>query len=147
MKYNLGCGDEHLEGFVNVDYSVKCQPDIVADIRKLPWDWCEDADRIEMDNLLEHIEAELAIKVVNECHRVLKPGGQLWIRVPEVRPDNLLPCFTDPTHVNYFTDQTFGYFEKGHVRHDRFGKDYGIVGWSKRTQIRNGIFIEATLIK
>ncbi|MBT6051432.1 MAG: methyltransferase domain-containing protein [Candidatus Scalindua sp.] len=148
MKINFGSGEKPLPGYINVDMSEKCNPDFVWDVRNTPFpeEWVG-ADRIEADNIFEHIEAETLIKVINECNRVLKPGGELWIRVPELREGNLMPCFTDPTHVNYFTEQTFGYYIKGHQRHERFGKDYNIIGWSSREQIKNGIFLEITLKK
>ena len=148
MKLNLGCGDTKKADYLNVDMSKACNPDFVWDIRNIPYpeDW-EGAERIEMNNIAEHIEAETFIKVVNECNRILKPGGTLWIRVPELRSDNLIPCFTDPTHVNYFTEQTFGYYLKGHQRFNHFGKDYNIIPWSGRNQERHGIFLEITLTK
>jgi len=132
MKYNIGSGDLKKEGYTNVDLSTKCRPEIVADITKTPWNWANPgAERIEADNLFEHIEPHTLIEVINECHRILKPGGRLWLRVPFVKftPENLTACFTDPTHVNYFTEGTFDYWNKDHARHRAFGKDYGIKPW------------------
>lgn len=147
MKANLGCGDNKLRGYINVDMSKKCSPDIVADVTITPWAWAREFERVEMDNLAEHLEADDFIRVVNECNNCLKPGGTLWIRVPELREGNLMPCFSDPTHVNYFTDQTFQYFVKSEPRFQNFGKDYNIIPWSKLEQKKNGIFLEVTLTK
>lgn len=146
-KINLGCGDKKLEGYLNVDISDRCHPDVVHDIRDVfPHDW-KNIDRIEMDNIAEHIEATEFIRVVNNCWTILRKGGELWIRVPELREDNLMPCFSDPTHVNYFTDQTFGYYVESNPRYKNFGKDYGIIGWDKLDQVKNKIFLEVTLTK
>lgn len=129
--YNLGCGDLKKRDCVNVDMSSKCNPDVIADIREVPWTWAETADRIEANNIFEHVEPYTLIKVINECNRVLRVGGRLWIRVPFIKmaEKNIKAVFTDPTHVNYFTLGTFGYYTKHHVRHNTFGKDYGIIPW------------------
>lgn len=132
-QLNLGCGQEKLQGYINIDISAKCKPDYVWDVTKLPYpkQWATPGtiDRIEADNLCEHIEAYTFIKVINHWYDLLKDGGKLWIKVPLCRQDNMVATFTDPTHINFFTEGTFGYFLKGHVRHQRFGKDYGIKGW------------------
>ncbi len=148
MRLNMGCGDTKKKDYINIDISDKCNPDVVWDIRNTPFpdEWLG-AERIEADNIFEHIEAETLIKVINECNRILKPGGELWIRVPELRENNLMPCFTDPTHVNYFTEQTFGYYIKGHQRYKKFGKDYNIVPWSSRKQRKVEFYLEITLKK
>lgn len=137
MKINLGCGDQKLPGYLNVDYSDKCNPDYVYDITKLPYpkEW-EECEEVRCDNLLEHLDGGVMIKVINEIKRILKPGGKLWIRVPLLKLDeeHLDGAFTDPTHRNFFTIGSFDYWDRKHFRHNMFGKDYGIKPW---TRIRN----------
>lgn len=129
---NFGAGKQKIDGYKSVDISEKCNPDYVRDITKIPypkeWEGCE---KIKMDNVAEHIEPYTLIKVINECRRILRPGGKLWIRVPLLLPKHeyLMGAFTDPTHVNYFTEETFQYWDKDHPRHKVFGRDYGIEGW------------------
>jgi SAM-dependent methyltransferase len=67
------------------------------------------------------------IELMNEVHRVLKPGGVLYA---------LTPCypafeaFQDPTHVNIITDKTHKYF----TGDKPLGAMYGFVG---RFEVRN----------
>lgn len=47
------------------------------------------------------------VELMNEIHRILKPGGRLYALTPAFpRPE----AFQDPTHVNIITDQTWRYF-------------------------------------
>lgn len=136
MKYNLGCGKNRKKGYVNVDIDEKVNPDIIEDVTITPWIWAkrDSAERIEMDNLAEHLQP--FIEVAKECHWVLKNGGILWIKSPFLNCNGLsdyhvflasmIVCFTDPTHVRYFTTGTFDYFDSEHIRWRNFGKSYGI---------------------
>lgn len=63
---------------------------------------------IYSDNVFEHIEKLLLL--VRKCHRILKVGGYLVIKVPYFKSKH---AFVDPTHVNFFTIHTLDYFIKG----------------------------------
>ena len=105
---NLGCGRRPMEKFVNVDYYAKDHCDVVADLNeKLPFD-SESADLIYSDNVFEHIEKFLDL--IQECYRVLKPGGYLVVKVPYFKSRH---AFTDPTHCNFFNLASFDYYVKG----------------------------------
>lgn len=151
LKLNMGSGDQKMEGYKSVDISDKCGADYVYDITKLPYpkEW-EGVEEIRMDNIIEHLHPSDVIAVINECHRIMKPGGKLWIRVPFVnvkrftgeeslaqvikRMNDILTqldgMMTDPTHRESFTQDTFQYWDKNHLRYKSFGKDYGIIPWS-----------------
>jgi SAM-dependent methyltransferase len=61
------------------------------------------------------------VELMSEIHRVLKMGGTVLSVTPAVPQWG--PLFTDPTHVNYITDQTFEYFGS-----NRFAALYGFTG-------------------
>lgn len=143
VKYNLGCGINRKPGYINVDKLAEVKPDIVWDIAKIPWPWAQSnsTDLIEADNSLEHIDPGPRLDIICECHRVLKPSGILWMRVPPVAPDNLEAAFQDPTHRSYFTSNTFDYFDHRHNRWKRFGRFYGIPPFERVRQERKGRFL------
>jgi len=148
MRINLGCGiTGYKQGFLNVDISPEAKPDIVADVRIVPWTWAEinKVDYIAADNLFEHIEPDTLIKVVKECHRVLKPGGVLWIQVPICTADNLDAALGDPTHKNFFTLITFDYYDYKHPRWRDYGRLYGIPKWERIKQERRERFLVVEL--
>jgi len=97
-RLNLGCGNNRLGGFINVDKSPLCAPDLVLDIDGPlhgPWPWEPNSiDEIVAHHILEHIQC--FEWVTKSIYRVLKVGGTVDIRVPHPRSDTFLG---DPTHV------------------------------------------------
>lgn len=89
---NLGCGDVQPEGWLNADFATPRwwlqrrrwpQWNLDASRRwRCPDDWFEG---IHCEHMLEHVPYDVAIHVVRECRRVLRPGGVLRVSVPDVR--------------------------------------------------------------
>lgn len=149
MKLNLGCSDDFKSGYLNVD----SYPDpkytygvtnlsvqyLQADLNQ-PWPWEDSSiDEIYAHDVFEHLrcgfdpECAPKIWVMNEAHRVLKPGGLLDMTVPcvmlsdgRVNPG----AFADPTHVSYWTwDDAFYFgeqFNTPEFERGRLGPAYGI---------------------
>lgn len=108
MKLNLGCGRHKLQGMINIDKSSKCSPDLLWDLEcGLPASIGENSvDEIHTSHFLEHVEN--LIPLMNNCFKVLKPGGEFHIIVPSGH--SLVWAMRDPTHKRMFFDQTFLYF-------------------------------------
>jgi predicted SAM-dependent methyltransferase len=84
VKLNLGCGNDIKSGYVNVDFR-KTHPEVVlADLSVFPWPF-EDgsAEEILMLDFLEHFPYAQTNQILLECYRVLAPGGQVVIQVPD----------------------------------------------------------------
>lgn len=144
IKLNLGSGPYKKDGYVNVDSAESCEPDLWLNLEKgkLPY---EDGsvEEILASHILEHIEK--FIPLMNECHRVLKPGGYMKIFVP-IYPSE--QAFQDPTHVRFFTSMSFAYFHSGNFYYEEVGKHYGILPWSWIKQdVRNGWELAVSLQK
>jgi SAM-dependent methyltransferase len=98
-KLNLGCGHNHMQGFVNVDKSPVSKPDQIVDLEQFPWPWEDNSvDEVMMNHVLEHLGAqtEVYLNVIKELYRVCKPNARIAIRVPHPRHNDFI---TDPTHV------------------------------------------------
>ena len=75
-KLNLGCGTNILPGWENHDQDV--------DLRK-PLPWMDGAaDFVLLEHVLEHFNSAIGYSILEECWRVLKPGGVLRVCVPDV---------------------------------------------------------------
>lgn len=107
LKINLGSGRSYLADYVNCDVVASVKADKYFDLNQFPYPF-EDAcaSLILLDNVLEHLDD--VIKVVEEAHRILIPGGVLEIKVPYGKTDWALQ---DPTHKHYFTEMSMEYFK------------------------------------
>ena len=114
-KLNLGCGEDHKEGYVNLDWSPLAKPDVVHDLNAIPYPFPDSSfDLIEAFHVLEHLDKPF--KVMGEMHRMLKPGGTLHVKVPHFSRG-----FTHAEHAHGF-DVTFPlYFNKNFTKSGYFG--------------------------
>jgi predicted SAM-dependent methyltransferase len=81
---NLGCGQHYHPDWHNLDF-VSTGPGVVAHnlLEGIPF---EDAafDIVYHSHVLEHFSKKDGQKFINECYRVLKPGGIIRIAVPDL---------------------------------------------------------------
>jgi len=84
VRVNLGCGINVLPGYDNYD-KVHCLIDDrvkFIDLEKLPLPFDDSSiDEIHMTNTFEHLHVNQHLFML-EVHRVLKPGGFIFIRIP-----------------------------------------------------------------
>ncbi|MFC4852840.1 methyltransferase domain-containing protein [Actinophytocola glycyrrhizae] len=100
---DLGCGDQkQYPDNIGVDVRQAPAVDVVADLRNgIPMP-DRSVDRVFAVHVLEHLIDFLPL--VDECHRVLRPGGLLHVLSPWWRYVNAV---ADPTHVRLLDVQTF----------------------------------------
>jgi len=82
MKLNLGCNSRILKGYTNIDFGDYPGVDIKTDVSKLGMIKDETVDVIRASHILEHFRYNDTKRVLDEWHRVLKPGGLLYLSVP-----------------------------------------------------------------
>ena len=106
---NLGCGNKKLPEEIGVDIIATDSADIVCDLAKPPFPFEPSSiDEIRSNHFLEHIDN--LVLIMEEIHRILKPGGIIKSTVPHV---SNIEFFRDPTHKTPFTYGTFDYFVRG----------------------------------
>jgi len=103
-KINVGCGFDIREGYLNVDFQPFHNPDLVADIRNLNMLPSDYYDEIIAQDCLEHLKRTETQDVLLEWSRLLKPGGILILRIPNIL--GLLKLFTWDEYKNIEKQQT-----------------------------------------
>ena len=74
------CGEE----WEQVTVDIVPPADVVCDVRQLKFD-SDSVDLVYASHLLEHFYEHELFAVLREWRRVLKPGGKLLIRVPDMQ--------------------------------------------------------------
>jgi hypothetical protein len=112
MKLNMGCGYNKIDGWVNVDLSPECQPDLVHDLESLPWPWQDDSvNDVQFNHSLEHLgqTPKVFLGIIKELYRVCQDQARIRIIVPHPRHDNFI---NDPTHVRIITPGLLSLFDR-----------------------------------
>ncbi len=103
---HLGSGRKYHADAVNVDLVSDTNPDVVHDLDRTPWPFPDGRfEEVWAYDVLEHLDDLVA--VMEEIHRVGRPGAVLKVTVPHFSCSN---AFTDPTHRHYFGRFSFDYF-------------------------------------
>ena len=97
---DVGCGRKKYPGALGVDVSADTDADIVLDLDEVPYEQLEsDAfDQILCQDVIEHVESPL--RVMEELHRVARPGARIHLRTPHF---SSVLAYGDPTHRHYFS--------------------------------------------
>lgn len=86
-KLQLGAGPNIMEGWFNVDLSLEEYPEqqgiFYVDVRKdLPFE-SGAFDFVFSEHLIEHLTYQEGLRMLGECHRILKAGGRLRVATPD----------------------------------------------------------------
>jgi len=115
IKINLGAGTDIRKDWVNVDLVPLDGIDVVHNMAIYPWPFEDNsASEIRAVDVLEHLPPYTqdlkpgVVAFIEECHRILKPGGELFIQTPGWRAEFL---WIDPTHVRGFDIQSMDFFD------------------------------------
>lgn len=92
MKLNVG--DKDFDGIYNskdwvtIDIAPRENPKfqenfILMSVLEMPDSWSDSFEEVHMIHCLEHINRNHRQKVIKELYRVLEPGGEVYIEVPD----------------------------------------------------------------
>jgi SAM-dependent methyltransferase len=95
---NLGCGFDRREGYINVDLHAMHEPDVIADVRHLDLFATGYYDEVVAQDVLEHLPRADAQPALEEWSRILRPGGRLVLRLPNLI--GLLGLFLERTSLD-----------------------------------------------
>ncbi|MEV4227256.1 methyltransferase domain-containing protein [Streptomyces bobili] len=132
----IGGGTLVQPGWINLD-SRNGHGDWARMAQDTPWPTGDNTvDAIRASHVMEHIPAgQDRIDVMNEAHRVLRPGGVFEVIVPILNNPLTWHAIADPTHVSFWVLESFHYFD-GHFAANA---DYGIRLWNTlELEVRGG---------
>lgn len=123
MKLDLGCGPTPSAGHLGVDIigfpNVQC-----VDLRIVPWPFRDETcEHIIAHDILEHLPDKNGM--MYEIERILIPGSDADILVPDAVSAG---AFQDPTHVSFWTQNSFAYYSVDHQDYLRLNQRYGYRG-------------------
>jgi SAM-dependent methyltransferase len=106
---HVGCGKRKAAGSVGLDLYPGSDADVLGDLNHFPYPFPDNTfDEIICEHVLEHLED--LVGVVEEIHRITRPGGKIIVEVPHFTS---VYFYQDPTHRRPFTSKTFDYFVEG----------------------------------
>ena len=109
LKLNLACGQNHLDGYLNVDLIKTDACDKQVNLEKYPWPFQNDSvDEVYCSHYVEHTSD--LITFMDEICRILKKDGKATIIAPYY---SSMRAWQDPTHKRAISEATFMYFNKG----------------------------------
>lgn len=112
MILDLGCGLEKVEGAFGVDNVDLEGVDLIWDLNDVPYPFESGSiDKIILSDVIEHMDNP--VEVIKECHRLLKEGGELYIKVVYFSHPY---AWGDPQHKHAFSEWYFTHFVKSHGR-------------------------------
>ncbi len=83
MKLDIGCGQNPKPDYIGIDAYVEGGGIVKAEMWNLPYADNE-IERIYSSHALEHVSKAQVIPTLKEWHRVLRPGSEAEIRVPDL---------------------------------------------------------------
>ncbi len=101
-KLHVGCGEKRVQGWLNVDVAGS-EYDVDLGGGRLPW--AEAAfEAAASEHVIEHLELkEQVLPLLRELHRVLKPGGELWLSCPDI--EKICRSYLDHRMVDLLEDR------------------------------------------
>jgi SAM-dependent methyltransferase len=119
---DVGCGIHKHPGAVGVDRNRASRADVLADLDRFPYPFRDNSfDQLRAVHVIEHLAD--VIGTVEEFHRMVKPGGSIYIATPHYTD---FSSFCDPTHRWHLNSYSFRYF----------GEDHGGFGYYSSARLR-----------
>jgi hypothetical protein len=110
IKLDIGCGIFKQKGCLGMDIVKHPNVDIIWDVQDMPWKPIPDniCSWVLMSHLWEHIEPKYRFEVMDECWRIIRHDGQLWISCPYA--GSYLEA-AHPAHYMCPNEATFQFFD------------------------------------
>jgi predicted SAM-dependent methyltransferase len=106
VRLHLGSARRRLKGFLNVDIEQNDGVDLVSDVKDLRAFSDSSVEEIYSSHTLEYFDRDEVKAVLAEWHRVLVPGGKLYVSVPDL--NQLIRIYEHTGDIRYVLGPLFG---------------------------------------
>jgi predicted SAM-dependent methyltransferase len=101
-RLHIGCGDNHLEGWLNTELTPRGEQIFLDATRPFPFP-DRAFDLVYSEHMIEHVPYESAQRMIRECFRVMRPGATIRIVTPDLAfLRSLLDGVEHPLRAAYF---------------------------------------------
>ena len=109
---DVGAGPHPQPGCITMDKRKLDGIDVVHDAEEFPYPFADQTfSRIILSHVMEHLKPWLALDIMNELWRIMKPEGVLMLAMPY---PNSTGFWQDPTHIKSWNEATPCYFDPQH---------------------------------
>lgn len=103
---DVGCGVNKYPGSLGIDRNPRTKADVIVDLDRFPYPFRDGAfDQLRAVHVIEHVGD--VIRTMEEFHRLLRPGGRVFLETPHYTD---FSSFCDPTHRWHLNSYSFRYF-------------------------------------
>ncbi len=119
---DVGCGLNKRPGAIGVDRNARTAADVLCDLDHFPYPFRDSVfDELYATHVIAHVSD--VIRTMEEFHRLVRPGGRIFITTPHYTD---FSSFCDPTHRWHLNSFSFRYF----------GADHGGFGYYSAARLR-----------
>ncbi len=96
---DIGCGKNKIPGALGLDIDQSANPEILHDLNIYPYPIKDNEfDKIYAKHVIEHVLDP--VKFIQECYRILKPGGTIFIETPHF---SSRVAYSEVDHKRFFS--------------------------------------------
>jgi SAM-dependent methyltransferase len=107
---DVGCGINKLKGSIGIDRNPGSRADVLVDLDRFPYPFRDSSfDALQAVHVIEHVSD--VIRSMEEFHRLVRPGGEVFIVTPHYTD---FSSFCDPTHRWHLNSFSLRYFGQDH---------------------------------
>ncbi len=107
---DVGCGINKYPGSIGIDHNPASRADVLCDLDCFPYPFRDNSfSFVRAVHVIEHVSD--VIGAIEEFHRVLAPGGRIFLVTPHYTD---FSSFCDPTHRWHLNSFSFRYFGPDH---------------------------------
>jgi SAM-dependent methyltransferase len=107
---DVGCGINKYPGAIGIDRNPRTRADVIVNLDCFPYPFRDGSFvQLRASHVIEHVAD--VVSAMEEFHRVLLPGGRVFITTPHYTD---FSSFCDPTHRWHLNSYSFRYFGENH---------------------------------